>query len=80
METEAAFWQWVQEADIEELTRGLGFAGPIIAPVLRIVLGAVQIRGRSGRDSGPRTRVRETEIMGPGGWLKGQRRETTRYD
>ena len=34
-ESEAEFWRWLQNADMDELTKGLGKAGPVLGGLIK---------------------------------------------
>lgn len=38
MKTEAEFWNWINGAGMEEISKAAGKAGPILAPLLRIIM------------------------------------------
>lgn len=42
LKAEADLWKWLQESGFDEISKALGKAGPILAPILRVFL----VRGR----------------------------------
>ncbi len=60
VQAEASFWTWLAEANADEIAKGLGFAGPILAPILRIVLGSIKLRGGPKGGTSSRSTTRDS--------------------